>query len=264
MANQNQKSPKTAPSERLSAGWCEYCGRPGYTEKHHIKTRGAGGADVPENLIRLCVECHGQAQQYKIDRLELVQIVAVREGLVPREVCFRIKVPVPVEFPPVREIKESPSLEELIQAYISLDEQQNECSFLKGQLLAALVESGAKKGWIASQVRASVSQIKVLIKTYQAFPGEGMRIPELTWYHHRLAAHTDDPEKWIAEAADNEWSTRQMSAAIKKDKDPSRAADEEEREMRLAEKTLHQAHEILTRGGPPAEWLKKELQKTIC
>lgn len=262
------KKKHAAKSERLPAGWCEYCGRPDYTEQHHIKTRGAGGPDIGENLIRLCASvennCHDRAQQYKIDRLELVQIVAVREGLTPQEVCLRIGIPVPDKFPPVREIKEPPTLEELIQAYINVDERQDECNFLKGQLLAALVEAGVKMGWIASQVRTSISQIKVLIRTYRSFPKEGMRIAELTWYHHRLAAHTDNPEEWAMKAADEEWSTRQMSSAIKKEKDPARAADEEDREKKKAEKVFRQVDEILAKGGLAGKWLKDELKKALC
>lgn len=259
-----QERESSAKSVKLLGGFCEHCGAPGHTEQHHIKARGSGGPNVRENLIRLCIACHRLAQEYKINRLELVQIVAEREGITPQEVCLRSEIPVPDEFPPVREKKEPATLEELIQAYINLDERQDECNFLKGQLLAALIEAGVKMGWIASQVRASVSQIKVLIKTYRAFPEEAMRIAELTWYHYRLAAHTDNPAGWIDRAADESWSTREMSAAIKKEMGPALAASEEDREMRKAEKVFGQVDEILARGGPPAEWLRSALRKEVC
>jgi len=254
----------TRQAEKLPGGFCEYCGAPGYTEEHHIKTRGSGGPDIAENKIRLCIACHRLAQEYKIDRLELVQIVAEREGLAPEEVCLRAGIPVPDEFPPAREKKEPPSLEELIQAYINLDERQDECNFLKGQLLAAMLEAGVKKGWIASQVRASVSQIKVLVRTYRAFPDEGMRIPELTWYHHRLAAYTDDPKKWIERAADEGWSTRELSRAIKEEENPALASGEEEKEMKAARSAFKKVEEILSKGGPAAKWLKESLREAIC
>jgi len=40
--------------------FCEACGKPVRKGAlpHHIKTRGAGGTDDPENLLRLCDECH--------------------------------------------------------------------------------------------------------------------------------------------------------------------------------------------------------------
>ncbi|WP_416341297.1 HNH endonuclease signature motif containing protein [Sporomusa sphaeroides] len=38
---------------------CEVCGAPAHgIGPHHIITRGAGGADIPENLIQLCWTCH--------------------------------------------------------------------------------------------------------------------------------------------------------------------------------------------------------------
>ena len=50
-------------------------------EVHHIRSRGAGGDDVPENLINLCVgpaanDCHGQAHNGSIARETLREIVA--------------------------------------------------------------------------------------------------------------------------------------------------------------------------------------------
>jgi hypothetical protein len=37
---------------------CEACGGPARGLPHHIKHRGAGGSDEPENLLRLCHWCH--------------------------------------------------------------------------------------------------------------------------------------------------------------------------------------------------------------
>lgn len=41
-------------------GICHICGRRGATEKHHIKSKGAGGDDVEENLIEVCRICHSK------------------------------------------------------------------------------------------------------------------------------------------------------------------------------------------------------------
>lgn len=41
---------------RLSHPYCEVCGRAG-TSLHHLKTRGSGGDDTPDNVIRLCMWC---------------------------------------------------------------------------------------------------------------------------------------------------------------------------------------------------------------
>ena len=37
---------------------CEACGRMAHGLPHHIKHRGAGGSDEPDNLLRLCHWCH--------------------------------------------------------------------------------------------------------------------------------------------------------------------------------------------------------------
>jgi len=37
---------------------CAACGTWWQVSGHHIRTRGAGGDDVPENLIPLCINCH--------------------------------------------------------------------------------------------------------------------------------------------------------------------------------------------------------------
>lgn len=65
--------------------YCEYCGLArGPFETHHIKSRGAGGDDVEENLINLCVgpktnDCHGRAHRGLIPRHMLEDIVRRRK-----------------------------------------------------------------------------------------------------------------------------------------------------------------------------------------
>lgn len=39
---------------------CALCGKNEGTVGHHIKTRGAGGGDVRENLVPLCVSHHAE------------------------------------------------------------------------------------------------------------------------------------------------------------------------------------------------------------
>lgn len=39
---------------------CEVCGANGPSDPHHIKSRGAGGDDIPSNLISLCRAHHTQ------------------------------------------------------------------------------------------------------------------------------------------------------------------------------------------------------------
>ncbi len=58
--------------------FCEYCYRWGKGEVHHIKSKGAGGHDVPDNLIHLCHECHRKVHDGKIPRRVLREIVGKR------------------------------------------------------------------------------------------------------------------------------------------------------------------------------------------
>jgi hypothetical protein len=58
---------------------CEKCNGPTGIQRHHIKSRGAGGGDVPLNLIDLCVHCHDKVHRGLIGRDELLAIAAFRE-----------------------------------------------------------------------------------------------------------------------------------------------------------------------------------------
>lgn len=257
--------PVYEPEEPVA--WCEYCGRPGYTEEHHIKTRGSGGKDIPLNKIRLCVEHHRAAQEYKIDRLVLVQIVAEREGVALEEVCRAIEIPVPDKFPPLPEKVQEPGIEELIQAYISLEEQERENKWVKAQLLEAMLAAGAKPSWLASQLGISVSLIKKMVKTYKAFPEEDMRVPELSFEHHYVAATSSKPGEMIAKAADEQLSTRQMRKVILEEEASDGfkeiARDEEKDEIHEAKKVYTKAERVITRGGPGAEWLREKLIELV-
>lgn len=70
-------------------GRCERCHRPnpgGFTIPHHVFCRGIGGGtriDHPYNLIALCHECHQAFHDGRIDREDVVTIVADRERVDP-------------------------------------------------------------------------------------------------------------------------------------------------------------------------------------
>jgi len=57
---------------------CEYSGKYGDIEVHHIVSRGAGGDDVEENLIALNYEVHNLAQEYQIEPARLKEIAQAR------------------------------------------------------------------------------------------------------------------------------------------------------------------------------------------
>lgn len=64
----------------MRTSYCEYCGRYGETEIHHLASRGASGGDIRENLINLCRLHHRKAHSGQIPRDELFSIVAKREN----------------------------------------------------------------------------------------------------------------------------------------------------------------------------------------
>lgn len=70
-----KKSKKNISKARKS--YCEYCGKPGQTSAHHIKTVGSGGYDSSENLIALCNVCHQKVHDGNISKEELQE---VKEG----------------------------------------------------------------------------------------------------------------------------------------------------------------------------------------
>lgn len=62
---------------------CERCGPNVYVPRYlqqvaHIKSRGSGGDDVDDNLILLCIYCHGKHHSGQIKSSELREIVSKR------------------------------------------------------------------------------------------------------------------------------------------------------------------------------------------
>lgn len=259
----------TTAIESVRTKYCEYrdpetgirCNNPVFGQPHHIKSRGAGGDDIRENLISLCGECHQKAHSGNISRQTLVQIVAERERVSYEEVCEKIRLFPQGDQPETTPSQpQEPSLEDLISAYIQIDEQEKNARWIKGQLLSVMLDSGAQQGWLASQIGVSVAQIRELVKVYRAFPEEGMRIPSLSWYHHRVAANSAAPVKYIQQAADQELSTRQLRKTILQDEGKGDIVQlEQSVEQKEAERIFRIVEAFLRKGGEAAEYLKNEL-----
>jgi len=77
---------------------------------------------------------------------------------------------------------------------------------------------------VASQQNRSTNTIRSWVAAYHAFPHEADRVPTLHFTHHCIAALTEDPALWIGRAADEQWTTQQLRAAIRRAKDPYNAA----------------------------------------
>ena len=77
--------------EQCKRSECEICGRFTNNEPHHIISRGAGGPDVPENLIQLCPICHVKAHSGDFPKEKLFSIVGRRLKLSIEEIDNKIK-----------------------------------------------------------------------------------------------------------------------------------------------------------------------------
>jgi hypothetical protein len=266
--------------------YCEYCGAKASGEPHHIKPRSLGGSDTRANQIQLCSECHRLAQERKISHHELIVLVARRENMKISEAYAAIGLLEPQEEPEEKleekirnyiaglqrlkmNVEAERPLDELVQMLIVLGESEEETRWVQGEIVKILVARGAKKNWIAAQIGRSITYVNNLLITYEAFQDESFRNPELKWTHHKIAAvKSKDPHSWIARAADEKMSTRQLEKAIALEEggreEKNRVVEQEEEELREAEKVFVKVAEIIERGGPAAEWLKRELEKFFC
>ena len=67
---------------------------------------------------------------------------------------------------------------------------------------------------LAKANRLSPAYVRQMINAAAAFPA-ARRDPRLTFTHHRFAAMTDQPDHWLKEAAEHDWSCRAMELAIR-------------------------------------------------
>lgn len=244
--------------------YCELCGSPAYGWPHHIKTRGAGGKDINENLIQLCGLCHDKAQQYKIPRRTLIEIVARREGVAVEEIYRKNnwsldgKLPHEIHVPnPVA----GKTFEEVLELYLFCLEKGENSMWDRAAVITVMHDSmGLKPRQIASAIGCSASQVRKMTRVFNAFPREEDRIPYLSFRHHQIAAHTSEPQKWLTAAMDNQWSTRRMQEEINGSKDD---AAKEDQAWEKAEKALVMVEEVLISGDEVAEWLKAEVEKLV-
>ncbi len=72
---------------------CERCGRRTMVQPHHVFGRGQESCrrmDLPISLIALCVTCHDRVHWGRIDRHNLLEIIARREKMTPEAIIDRI------------------------------------------------------------------------------------------------------------------------------------------------------------------------------
>ena len=85
--------------------------------------------------------------------------------------------------------------------------------------LAALAVEGAALGQTPKQMAGpfgrSASRVRRLLQVWRAFPAAEDRPEGLAFDHYEETVTTEAPADWIAVAADEHWSVRQLRDAIK-------------------------------------------------
>ena len=147
---------------------------------------------------------------------------------------------------------EPPSYDDMVQRYINDIQDEQETAWQRAAKAFYVTERmQVKPSAFAADVGCSATLIREQARTFRAFADEETRVPTLSFYHHRLAAKTDDPAYWIAQAADNMWSTRQMAQGIR--------GQTIKDELRTAETAWSKVLRIIDAGGEPAEWLRQQI-----
>lgn len=72
---------------------------------------------------------------------------------------------------------------------------------------------------LAIDIGFSTSYIRQMVATAKAFPTPELRAQDLSFTHHRLAAMTQDPEKWLQQATEKGYSISDLRHAISDAKD---------------------------------------------
>jgi len=146
------------------------------------------------------------------------------------------------------------SYDEVLQEFIEYRMAGDATAWAQAELAYyACNVMGCKARKFAADVGYSERYISDLRKTYSAFPGPEIRISELSFCHHSIAARTNDPHYWIAQAADRHLSTREMKKAVKGHTTPD--------ELRRAEAVWAAVERTLALRGPGADWLMERIKE---
>ncbi len=121
-----------------------------------------------------------------------------------------------------------PSYDQLISEFVDSKVASNECLFKQAAIAFFLKERmcvTAKQ--IGGDVGYSGRYVNVLAKTFSCFPEPESRAADLSFSHHQIAAHTDNPSYWIDQAVANGWSVRELSREIRGIEDTDEVAEAE-------------------------------------
>lgn len=100
---------------------------------------------------------------------------------------------------------------------------------------------------LATDIGKSVSYIHRAMKTLAAFPPD-KRVddPLMSWSHYRQAAETNQPEYWLMQAVDHQWSTRDLADAVKQ----AQATDPRDEQDRQWAQALQRVRKLVEEAEP--------------
>ncbi len=96
---------------------------------------------------------------------------------------------------------------------------------------------------LAADVGKSAATIRRYVRVLRLWPDPADRQapPPITWSHFVLASETPDPRRWLGEALDHEWSTRDLRDAIQQ----HAAADPVEAEQTAWDRALQRVRKLV-------------------
>ncbi len=145
-----------------------------------------------------------------------------------------------------------PNYDQLVSELIDSKVAGSEALFRQAAIAFYMKERmGVSAKQIGSDVAYSSRFVNALVKTFSCFPDEASRAQDLSYSHHQVAAHTDDPVYWLGKACAEAWSVREMSKAVK--------GEQVVDELREADRAVGVVERIFEAGGQPARYLYDKL-----
>ena len=128
------------------------------------------------------------------------------------------------------------------------------------QLFAEALEQ-VTPSQLAADVGKSRATINRYVKALKTWPNPEDREapPPITWSHFVIASETDDPRRWVGEALDHEWSTRDLRDAIQQ----HHAADLVQAEQTAWDRALQRVRKILEASEAQAKAIRLEQLRAI-
>ncbi len=162
------------------------------------------------------------------------------------------------------EQKTKQTYEKAVNEYKELSNKEDDAKWRKGDLaLEVEVEYGQRR---LQGFSKEVGEDYSILRVYRRVAGifrNGERSPNLSWSHHLIACHTDEPKEWIDKAKENKWSVRQLKSAIQKEKDPIENSGREVTSLSLNKKIFEDFKNYCKERGLTISYVVEDFMKQV-